>query len=746
MNNVQTANNGSYYCIASNSQGTATSNTATLTVNTVTQSPYSGSAIVLPAKIEAENYDNGGANVAYFDNTAGNSGNQYRQNDVDIEACSEGGYNLGWTADGEWLEYTVSPSAGNYSVNLRYAANTGTPGSVKVILDNVTLGTINTTNTGGWQNWTTASLSNINIAAGTNKILRLELIGSGFNFNSIEFASQSTNTKPTAQMSASPISGNSPLNVSFSSSGSGDVDAGDYISAYEWNFGDGSAIDNTANPSHTYTASGNFTASLIVTDNRGAKSNQVTKTITVTGGTQPTICGSVSNPGFESDLANWSNASNAAISTSAKSGSKALVIGNAQGGLRYGSSIPASGGQTITFKGWGKIENESSWCGYGIDYMNASGVEIAEIVFQVNSTSYAENTKTETVPANTASINIWIYKGGTTGKMYLDDICLTLSGGSTDNIPPSVPGGLTISNITANSMTLSWSASTDNVGVSGYEVFAGSTSKGITTSTSLNITGLTCNTLYSFTVKAKDAANNFSVASSVLSATTSACPASTKYEAENATRSGGGIATDHTGYSGTGFWAYVNTQGNYLQFNITNATAGNVDVTCRYSCAGNQKLSLYVNGTKIRQVTFSPVANWDTWADKIDNVSLNAGSNTIKYQYDSGDNGGVNIDYISLGSTKNLLALDSKPNNNILVYPNPANEYVAISIFSEMQENIDLYVFNELGMKVHAESKNTMSGNNIFSLNTVNYKNGIYFIKIIYTNGQTQISKFLINK
>jgi len=125
----------------------------------------------------------------------------------------------------------------------------------------------------------------------------------------------------------------------------------------------------------------------------------------------------------------------------------------------------------------------------------------------------------------------------------------------------------------------------------------------------------------------------------------------TKYESENATRNGGGIATDHTGYSGTGFWAFVNTVGNSIQYNITNATAGSQNILCRYACSGNQKLSLYVNGTKIRQVSFTPTANWDTWADKTDNVTLLAGSNTIKYQYDSGDNGRVNIDYISVGSS-----------------------------------------------------------------------------------------------
>jgi hypothetical protein len=56
--------------------------------------------------------------------------------------------------------------------------------------------------------------------------------------------------------------------------------------------------------------------------------------------------------------------------------------------------------------------------------------------------------------------------------------------------------------------------------------------------------------------------------------------------------------------------------------------------------------SLYVNGAKIRQISLPNLANWDTWGDKVDTVSLNSGPNTIKYQVDSGDTAHVNLDYI----------------------------------------------------------------------------------------------------
>lgn len=102
------------------------------------------------------------------------------------------------------------------------------------------------------------------------------------------------------------------------------------------------------------------------------------------------------------------------------------------------------------------------------------------------------------------------------------------SGQSGDTQAPTIPTNLTISNITQTSLTLSWTASTDNVAVTAYEVYQnGSLINGSVNATSLNIIGLTCNTNYSFMVKAKDAANNISAASNTANATTSICPVPT---------------------------------------------------------------------------------------------------------------------------------------------------------------------------------------------------------------------------
>ena len=93
--------------------------------------------------------------------------------------------------------------------------------------------------------------------------------------------------------------------------------------------------------------------------------------------------------------------------------------------------------------------------------------------------------------------------------------------GTTDSIAPSVPLGLNTPNISPNGMLLMWSASTDNVGVTGYEIFRDGQFCGSTTgNTNIGLSGLTPATVYMMTVKAKDGAGNLSLASAPFTVTT----------------------------------------------------------------------------------------------------------------------------------------------------------------------------------------------------------------------------------
>ncbi|WP_161629824.1 PKD domain-containing protein [Desulfogranum japonicum] len=88
---------------------------------------------------------------------------------------------------------------------------------------------------------------------------------------------ETINATPTAVISATPASGETPLAVTFNGSGSTDTDGS--ITSYTWNFGDGST-GSGATVSHIYTAEGLYTATLQVRDNNGALSNTSSKTIT----------------------------------------------------------------------------------------------------------------------------------------------------------------------------------------------------------------------------------------------------------------------------------------------------------------------------------------------------------------------------------------------------------------------------------------------------------------------------------
>jgi fibronectin type 3 domain-containing protein len=94
----------------------------------------------------------------------------------------------------------------------------------------------------------------------------------------------------------------------------------------------------------------------------------------------------------------------------------------------------------------------------------------------------------------------------------------------TDNVDPSTPTVLTAIVISSSQINLSWGASTDNVGVTGYRIYRNGSAVTTTTETFYSNTGLTKSTKYTYTVTAFDAAGNESGHSQQATATTSAEP------------------------------------------------------------------------------------------------------------------------------------------------------------------------------------------------------------------------------
>ncbi|MFI7672782.1 family 16 glycoside hydrolase [Actinophytocola sp. NPDC049390] len=138
----------------------------------------------------------------------------------------------------------------------------------------------------------------------------------------------------------------------------------------------------------------------------------------------------------------------------------------------------------------------------------------------------------------------------------------------------------------------------------------------------------------------------------------------TDYEAETAGLSGGAsVNTDHAGYSGTGFVDGYWNAGATTSFTVSASAAGTHTLALRYSngpnpFAGTKTVSLYVNGTKVKQVSLTSTGNWDTWATHTETVPLNAGNNTVVYRYDTGDSGNVNLDKLTVAPGQRIVLFD----------------------------------------------------------------------------------------
>ncbi len=173
------------------------------------QAPFFGVPQTIPGIIQAEDFDGGGEGVAYHDTDTSNNGSQYRATSVDIENTGDtgGGYNVGWTAGGEWLKYTVNAAVdGIYSIGARAASpNNGTLIHVEIDGQNVT-GSMSVTNTGNWQIYQTLTKTNISISAGQHQVQLSEDTGGG-NYNYLTFTATSTNPPAVFLQSTAGLTG-----------------------------------------------------------------------------------------------------------------------------------------------------------------------------------------------------------------------------------------------------------------------------------------------------------------------------------------------------------------------------------------------------------------------------------------------------------------------------------------------------------------------------------------------------------
>jgi peptidoglycan/xylan/chitin deacetylase (PgdA/CDA1 family) len=145
--------------------------TGSISSSSTQQTAYSSAT--LPGTIQVENYDLGGDGTAYYDSDIGNSGNNYRNDNVDLELLDQGNYALGWTVAGEWLEYTIQIQQNGI---LQYTARVASgfdSSAFHLEIDGVSITpSIIVPNTGGWTSYQDVTGSTKQLNSGQH-ILRL---------------------------------------------------------------------------------------------------------------------------------------------------------------------------------------------------------------------------------------------------------------------------------------------------------------------------------------------------------------------------------------------------------------------------------------------------------------------------------------------------------------------------------------------------------------------------------------------
>ena len=140
----------------------------------------------IPGIMSAVHYNTGGEGVAYHTLTLGNAGGGYIRNDnVDISACSEGGFAINSQAD-EWYKYNVNvATAGLYNLGLRYSSTEAT--TVRIWHGDTDLtGIITLPITAAQSNWRTTTIKNLSLPAGY-QTLKIETVSGKYNFYEMRF-------------------------------------------------------------------------------------------------------------------------------------------------------------------------------------------------------------------------------------------------------------------------------------------------------------------------------------------------------------------------------------------------------------------------------------------------------------------------------------------------------------------------------------------------------------------------------
>ncbi|MEV0825534.1 chitinase [Nonomuraea rubra] len=218
------------------------------------------------------------------------------------------------------------------------------------------------------------------------------------------------------------------------------------------------------------------------------------------------------NPGFEDGLTGWTCSGAQTVPSPVHGGTRALQA-TPQGNdlARCQQAVTVQPNTTYQL---------SAWVQGNYVFLGATGTGVNASTWGSPGGQWSQLRTSFTTGASTTSVTIHVNGWYGQGAYLADDVVLDGPGGTPDTQAPTVPGNVAVGGATASSLNVSWSASTDNVGVTRYEVSRNSGTPTAVSGTGHTATGLTAQTSYSFRVRACDAAGNCSAYSAPVTGTT----------------------------------------------------------------------------------------------------------------------------------------------------------------------------------------------------------------------------------
>lgn len=311
-----------------------------------------------------------------------------------------------------------------------------------------------------------------------------------------------------------------------------------------------------------------------------------------------------------------------------------------------------------------------------------------------------------------------------------------------DTEAPSTPTNLIVTGSTSSTISLSWTASTDNIMVATYDIYLDGTLKTSSSSNSITVTGLNPSTTYSFYVKAKDAAGNTSSQSNTTTGTTT----------ENTGGNDGGSTTscgteDFEGVSGAvNTYKTVTWTNNGITWTATDSrsdqTINNKAITVRNGTLSSSTISggissltiktqlkfsgtngsfkLFINGVEKGTIPYSDTVTTTT----ISNINV-SGNVTISIQNNSTTSNRVAFDDLSW-TCYNGLGTDETTVNKFSIYPNPVKNNTLYVTGKNIEKIKRLEIYNMNGILVQVIEK-PFNNKNYITLK--NPTKGMYLLK-----------------